>query len=468
MTDFDPLSYSNILFMDSMVALEGKPLPDQPWHEIDQVGPILVLVVPQVLAEIDKRKRDGRLGRRAREFNRLIGPAAESGMPRRICDGPPIVDLAVAICAKIDWSAFDDLDPDEADAKVVAQILHVRGIEPERKLLFSQDINPIAMASRHKLKCKKMPEHWLVEPEPSPNDKELSRLRSRVKELEATEPQLSAVLEFGINADLTLHSIRPLPEDIQQELASKIQTDNPRIEQRRTLFDSSLDYDYSYNDRYRKYCEVVIPTYVQTLHRRFETHYNQIPFVLQLENSGYIQADNLVATLKAIGGTLNDRFVVFPLFGPSAPQPENSYLGSFVGNMNQHIVSPVGRHEMRFAVGPDRGPLVEIHCADFRHGRVWRFDGIALIDPRAGSPFRIEVTLTASNLRGRISREFDLAYNAKDVSLEELVDLDKREYHVEIPMHMQFDKALDARDRNWLQLVEDEAVDDDEDEEEAS
>jgi hypothetical protein len=54
----DLSSYSTILFMDSMVALEGKPLPNQPWGEIDQAGPILVLVVPQVLAEIDKRKLD--------------------------------------------------------------------------------------------------------------------------------------------------------------------------------------------------------------------------------------------------------------------------------------------------------------------------------------------------------------------------------------------------------------------------
>jgi hypothetical protein len=462
----DLSSYSTILFMDSMVALEGKPLPNQPWGEIDQAGPILVLVVPQVLAEIDKRKRDGRLGKRAREFNRLISPAAESGMPRRIFDGPPTVDLAIAVCAKINWSAFDDLDPDEPDAKVVAQILHVRGVEPERKLLFSQDINPIAMASRHKLKCKKMPEHWLVEPEPSPSEKELFRLKSRVKELEASEPQLSAALKFGIDAGLTLYSIQRLPKDRQPQ----IQADNPKTDQRRTPFESTLDYDYGYDERYQKYCEVVIPAHVKTLHGRFETHYNQVPFEFHVENCGHIQAENLVVRLKAIGGTLHNRFVVYPLFGPSAPRPEKSYLGSF-GNhlhLNKNLAHQVGRHEIQFAIGPNRGDIIEMHCADFRHGRAWNLDGIALIDPRVGGPFRVEVALTASNLRGKISSEFDLPYHTKEVSLEELIDLDKREYHVEIPMHVQFDKALSARDRKWLQFLgeKEDDIDDDEDDEE--
>jgi transposase len=63
--------------MDSMVALEAKPLASLPWQEIDSAGPIPVLIVPQVMKEIDKRKRDGGLGKRARSwrvesaFNRL-------------------------------------------------------------------------------------------------------------------------------------------------------------------------------------------------------------------------------------------------------------------------------------------------------------------------------------------------------------------------------------------------------------
>src|SRR5271168_2154456 len=135
--DFDV--YSTILFMDSMVALEAKPLELLPWHEIDDTGPILVLVVPQVNKEIDKRKRDGRLGQRARAFNRLIAPAAESASTARIYEGQLVVDIALAVCDRIDWGVLDYLDPEYGDARVVAEILHSRGIPPGRKLLFSHD-----------------------------------------------------------------------------------------------------------------------------------------------------------------------------------------------------------------------------------------------------------------------------------------------------------------------------------------
>jgi hypothetical protein len=108
----DLAKYSTVLFMDSMVALEGKLLPTLPWKEIDAVGPILVLVVPQVRKEIDKRKRDGRLGKRAREFNSLIGPAAESGGTTPISGGLPPVDIGFATCERIDWDVLDDLDPE--------------------------------------------------------------------------------------------------------------------------------------------------------------------------------------------------------------------------------------------------------------------------------------------------------------------------------------------------------------------
>jgi hypothetical protein len=127
-------TYSTIVFLEGIVALEGKSISTLPWGEIDSSGPLLILIVPQVMSEIDKRKRDGRLGKRAREFNRLVGPAVESGGAVRIVDGPPAVDVAFAICDPINWDNLDDLDRDERDARVVAQILHTRGISSDRKL----------------------------------------------------------------------------------------------------------------------------------------------------------------------------------------------------------------------------------------------------------------------------------------------------------------------------------------------
>jgi hypothetical protein len=456
----DLTAYSTILFMDSMVALEGKPLQTQPWHEIDATGPILVLVVPQVNAEIDKRKRDGRLAKRAREFNRLIGPAAESGAPVRISDGPPIIDIAIAACDRIDWDALDDLDPSESDAKVVAQILHARGIPFERKLLFSQDINPIAMASRHALKCRKMPEHWLLEPEPSPNEKELMRLRGRVKELEAHEPDLNAVIAYGVNENVLLHRVRPLTNDEQHELLGRILVNNPKVRQESSASMTVMNHDSGYDDRYKKYRDVTAPRYVTTIHKRVATHYNQIPFSLSVANDGHIQAENLVVTLRGVGGTLHNRFVCPPLFQPRAPKPEPHRHSAIFQNhaldaIKRHLHKQVGRHDMEFAIGPNRSERIEFHCADFRHGRTWKFDGIALLDIDSGSPFKIEVEMTASNFRGNCRQAFELQYLTKDAAPGDLINLEGRGYLVEIPMATQYDMALAARETAWLQFVDD-------------
>jgi hypothetical protein len=51
--------YSTIVFIDAMVALQGKPLASQQWHQIDARGPILVMVVPQVMQEIDTGRATG-------------------------------------------------------------------------------------------------------------------------------------------------------------------------------------------------------------------------------------------------------------------------------------------------------------------------------------------------------------------------------------------------------------------------
>ena len=59
-------------FLDTNVILEGKPLAELPWSDIDPRGPILVLLTTTVLSEVDSKKRDGRLGVHARKFNRLL------------------------------------------------------------------------------------------------------------------------------------------------------------------------------------------------------------------------------------------------------------------------------------------------------------------------------------------------------------------------------------------------------------
>ncbi len=449
-------TYSTILFMDSMVALEGKPLADQPWAEIDPVGPILVLVVPQVSTEIDKRKRDGRLGNRARAFNRLIRPAATSGKLHRIFQGPPAVDIGISIVDRIDWDALDDLDPDDPDAHVVAQILNARGVPQDRKLLLSQDINPISMATRHNLKAFHLPDHWLLEPEPSPNEKAITRLKARVAELEASEPDLQFDVEFPSKLPLILYRVRPMPKDRWSELASSVISQNPKQSNGGNgPFRSVTGYDPDYDDKYERYKDVLIYRYITTLHKNVEIWFGQVPFKLTLKNVGHVQAENLILSLRASEGRLHDKFASYPIWGPQAPKPQPYNILNQLNTIQSHIRPAIamGRHEMNFAHEPDRTSNIEVHCQDFRHGYEWVFEGVATINPYCPNPFVIAVCASASNMKGLRTRSFEQAYAAEEVDVINLIDPFKQERLRDLPIEDNLQKAIKERNFDWLQML---------------
>lgn len=464
---FDHTKYSSVIFIDSMVALQGKPLGALPWAELDAEGPVLILVVPQVNAEIDKRKRDGRLNKRARAFNRLIAPAADSSAPHTIAVGPPAVDIAVARCARINWELFDDLNRDEGDDRVVAQILHAQDVPNDRKLLLSHDTNPIAIAARHGLKRQRLADHWLLEPEPSESDKEVQRLKVRVRELEAAQPKIEISLEFGLAQPQRVFRIEPLPDDAKKAIASHVIRQNPSQEDDSPF---NLRRDYSYDDRYRDYRTKVVPRYTASVHRFLEVHYAQVPFTFCLKNIGNLQAESLVLRMVGRGGSLHNRFTCYPIFGPPAPTPKTNLLAGIRFDPSSIRPSNVGRHEMQFAVGPNRGPVIEIHCADFRHGRWWEFGGIATINPHHEGPFVIDVEVTASNMRGIQTEAFDFTFTAEVVKIGDLVDLLKPGYKIPIPMMERFTAEVTAKNWNWMEVVgvdglEEQPDEDDEDDE---
>ncbi|WP_377292992.1 hypothetical protein [Rhizobium sp. SG2393] len=441
--------------MDTMVALEAKPLPALPWSEIDSVGPILVLVVPQVNVEIDKRKRDGRVGKRARDFNRLITPAAVSGKPARISDTTPAVDIAVARTSRVDWNKLDDLDPDEGDAKVVAQIIHAIDVAHERKILLSQDINPISMASRHGLRCWQLPDNWLIEPEPSPHEKEVARLKARVRELESSEPQIEANVTFGVQAPVETFRISPLSPSEQKALVARLVSKHPRILQRTTSYLGGIGHDFSYDDKYDAFIAKSLPLYASQVHRFFETQYGQVPFQLTISNEGSVQAENLVVHIEASGGTIHNKFTVHRLFGPIVPRPEPHRFRIYP-NIEPGNFRPirVGRHDMNFAFEPDGGTDIEFNCQDFRHGRNWRFDGVGTIAADTVAPLILQVTVSASNMRGVIKKSFQLDSIRREAQLAELVDVMAKHYNVPFPMSEQFHRNLNDESKDWFDFVE--------------
>lgn len=91
-----------VAFIDSNVVLECLALEQLPWFEIHRTGPILVLIVPTVLREVDSKKSNARLGDHARRFNRTLRPLFAEQATVTIRSSPmPKVELAFADCGRM-------------------------------------------------------------------------------------------------------------------------------------------------------------------------------------------------------------------------------------------------------------------------------------------------------------------------------------------------------------------------------
>lgn len=189
-------SYKVKAFLDTNIILEGRPLAELPWEEIDTDGPILALMTPTAIKEIDSKKQDGRIGKRARAFNRLIAPVAAGGAPIIIRESAPRVELALSRAVRIKWDQHDDLDPGDGDSCIVAEVLHARDMSAHGKLLVSHDIKPIAFASNYDLPTLHVSDSWLRQPEPHPKDREIQKLNQELAQHREKEPAFEIGVEL--------------------------------------------------------------------------------------------------------------------------------------------------------------------------------------------------------------------------------------------------------------------------------
>jgi hypothetical protein len=450
--------YNTVVFVDTMVILECRLLTELPWEEIDCEGPILILVVPQVQSEVDKRKRDGRLGPRARAFNRTISPCAQSLTPVRIVEGLPIVDIDLAVCDRIDWDALGDVDPDDADTRIVAQIAHARGVSAGRRVLLSHDINPIATASRLGISTKKLPDSWLLPVEPSPHEKELQKLRQQVRDLRTSEPKLVPSLAFCVAIPFEVVSVAKLEGYDQLTVADGIVGRNPKPARSLSL-PLALEYDSTFDDRYAKFRDVTVPRYAATLHENLERVFGQCPFSFTLQNDSDVSAENVVIEIKATAGKLQTRFILFPIFEPTPPKRRNPLTELSGLHRFPALPHQVGRHEFEFVEGGEE--TIEIHCQIFRQRHEWSFEGVAMIDPKASSPLSVEALVTASNMHGRASSVSTLEFEVGHVSVRDLIDIDSLVLRRDFQMAPALRDAIERSDFEWYALPEE---DDDSDE----
>lgn len=425
--DIDWNQFPVVAFVDSNVALECLALEQLPWREIHDTGPILVLLVPTVLQEVDSKKNHARLGDHARRFNRTVRPLLSEHPTVAVRESPvPRVELAFADCGKINWEQFPHLDRDEADSRVVAQALSVSGPPLPKRVLISQDIRPLHLARQCGLRTHHIGENWLRPKERSEAEKRADALKREIEAMKRGQPVLS--LSFRADQDtVPVYRILDLSKQERSAIIDTIVRLNPMPEQRRDITAVSAlgGYDHSLVDRYRRWESQVIPTFAEEYERKLELNFGHVEIVFRIENVGQVPAELLLVRLSAQGGFLNGRYVVASPAGPSSPAIRQGHLVPHFFN-RRDFISPItpGRHEFVVLEDPERSSVVEIACEDFRHGYDYEYSVIAWIDPRAETNFRLEATVTAANLYGEVRETLSIGKTVTESQVGDLVDTD--------------------------------------------
>lgn len=335
------------------------------------------------------------------------------------------------------------------DDRIVAEMLHAKVSNPAHLMVFSYDMRPLAAAKRHGLGWKKPADHRLLEPEPSPHQKEVQRLQQRVRELEISQPAIE--FELAAPPDMPLRPVRvqPLDENISRILAELYL--EKHAPQGRGRFDFLTD--HSYDDRYEAF-ERRVRSHGANIAAVLELFFNQFALQLSIKAPGAMAAEHLEIAFEADGLLIHDRIVLGPLLLPQPPEYEPDGFVRRIGDTTIDLPVRYGRSDVYFDPELKRTSSARLVCEDFRHG--WHFERrlYVTLDPRRASPEVLRYRVTAANRRGAVEGEITLHFETEDVRVNDLIDLDKNEFRRNAPLFDLTTKLLESGDTEEIDTSE--------------
>lgn len=428
MTTEPPIStgvYDHVVAIDTQVVLETKPLNQLPWSEVFP-GRVLLLVCRQVQWEIDARKQDGRHSKRARSFNALLDGFIETRAPVPLA-GSSQIDVALMRNGPIDWDGLPDLDREEGDDKIVAQALNAVVDDPSRIVVFSHDMRPRDAAIVHGLAAVKLPETWLKEPEPSPDQRRIADLESRVRLLSIDQPELKVTIELVTPEPWEYREIGPASAEATERLYRARLAKAPPQSRRSSVGLGSfaadyLTYDPSHGERleqWREHLRLDTPHLADGLTRLFAQRRVRV----RVENVGSVSAEELSLEIRSGNAALRSQPFWILFNGPTAPQPRMPHAAML--DIPRHVFVPPHRepHQLYWNdVGP--GSSLQLSCASFRQEKSHEVEISVELLSRTAPKAHIEAVVTASNLRGNARAMRAVPVASVTMAIEDVYDLD--------------------------------------------
>ncbi|WP_017347471.1 PIN domain-containing protein [Pantoea sp. A4] len=183
------------LFPDTNLFIQCKPINEINWSKWNDYDEVCLIISRPVQAEIDRQKGGGntRLAKRARATSSMFREILLSEEKyREVLSKKPIVRLYIRQDIKPDESLSDQLTYSERDDQLVGIVSSFSDPHNNKKaFLLTHDTGPMASAAMVGVEFIPIPDEWLMAPETSESDKEITKLKTEISRLKKTEPIVS-------------------------------------------------------------------------------------------------------------------------------------------------------------------------------------------------------------------------------------------------------------------------------------
>lgn len=218
------------LVPDTNVLMQCRQLVELPWKkEFPGFESITLVLVAPVVREVDRQKGgQGRLAKRARVINSLIGELLESSSVdiSRDCS-LPIVKLISRDDLRPDFEIQALLDYTHADDAIVGTVSALaKEYAGEPVKLLSNDNGVLLSARRVNVLSHRVPQDWLLSAESDEDQKKIKALEGELARLKKSEPACMIEAE-DLPWQFNVDSFEPLSESQIIELLGMLQRKFP-------------------------------------------------------------------------------------------------------------------------------------------------------------------------------------------------------------------------------------------------
>tara|TARA_R110001606_G_scaffold192795_1_gene340504 strand:- start:1054 stop:2424 length:1371 start_codon:yes stop_codon:yes gene_type:complete len=410
------------VFIDTNTFLQLKDLKDLDWCTIFEFAQRIDLIVASsVIKELDQFKVSdrNRLRNRARKALKLIDEASREVGFSVLLRANPEVWLALAPQAKIDWTKLSNLDPNKPDDVFVAEALTYGADEVE---VLSHDTGPRVSARQAGIRAHSPPDHWLLKPEPTREDRKVKELEAELARSSQTRPQIEAC--FGSltspaeSYELIIPVLPPLDATVQRQLLARFLDLNPPHSIRATPGSNTLAFltqdTYSaeqkrtYLDEYRNF-RTRAEIFFATLHSLLRSHFFHQCIPFEIQNTSIVAAASLKveARLNGKAAFINSEDFA-PQIGlpvsPKKPRPspplgtaiDYDLLSRSIPTLANPRRDPTGFYWEDFPDGLLKH--CSLHCDDFRATEIFEDDFWIQIGSDFSREMDISIRISATNL----------------------------------------------------------------------